>query len=79
MKRFFTLILIVVVSMSAVVLLKVSSKSADVWEAEIEALASCEITDKKGNLVFECTGEEGECQVTYLGHTLTCTGKEKTL
>ena len=74
MKRFFTLILIVVVSMSAVVLLKVSSKSADVWEAEVEALASCEITDKKGNVVFECNGVKAEkevkLEISYKGHKL---------
>ena len=68
--------LIVAAAVSITTLLKVSSKSADVWEAEVEALASCEITDKKGNVVFECVGDEGKCDASKLGYTLICSGIE---
>jgi len=43
------------------------------------ALAACEITDKKGKVIFKCVGEDGECSTSMLGYTLTCTGKEKDL
>lgn len=41
--------------------------------ADVEAISACEIT-RKDNTVFKCTGEEGTCTGTKLGHTLTCSG-----
>ena len=45
----------------------------------VEALASCEVTNKKGEIVYACTGEEGQCKPDpVLGHTLVCSGTEVT-
>lgn len=36
--------------------------------------ASCEIVNKKGDVIFECVGEEGKCSTTKFGYTLECSG-----
>jgi hypothetical protein len=41
--------------------------------SEIEALADCEITNKKGEVKFSCTGDS-TCSDTTMGYTLTCDG-----
>lgn len=40
---------------------------------DVDALAGCEITNKKGEVLFSCSGEN-TCSETYLGKTLTCDG-----
>ena len=47
---------------------------SDLEKANVEALASCEIT-RGDNLIFECEGEVGTCIIQYLGYNITCTGK----
>ena len=43
---------------------------------EIEAEAGCEIKDSKGNIVFECAGnDEKRCSESWMWHTLTCNGQ----
>lgn len=41
-----------------------------------DAHASCSVV-RKGKVIFECTGEDGTCSTTYMGITLTCSGKIK--
>ena len=48
---------------------------SDLEKANVEALASCEIT-KGDNVKFSCEGENGSCKITYLGYTLTCSGEK---
>ena len=47
---------------------------SDLEKANVEALTSCEIT-RGDNVKYNCDGDTGKCEITYLGHTLTCSGK----
>ena len=47
--------------------------------SEVEALAGCEILNKKGEIVYQCIGNEGHCDPkSAMGHTLICSGTEVT-
>lgn len=42
----------------------------------VDALASCEVT-RKGEVLYECTGDEGQCGPKSAGGvTLACSGTE---
>ena len=56
----------------------VSQQRADISnleKANVEALASCEIT-RGDNVKFSCEGEQEICSITYMGYTLTCSGRK---
>ena len=74
MKKILFFMLVAVAAIVAVVLNV--SKSTCVWNLEVEALAACEITNGRGKVIFKCVGEEGECEGSYLGNTLSCSGKQ---
>lgn len=44
----------------------------------IEAVAECEVTNKRGKVLLKCTGSDS-CSTTYMGHTLTCDGTKVSL
>ena len=69
---------IAVLSIAAVAAMIVSFSAnsnnwSDVSLNKIEANANCEIKNKKGEVVFSCSGDES-CSDTTLGYTLTCDG-----
>ncbi len=53
--------------------LKCINYPVSLLDDECDALTSCEITSKKGEVVFSCSGEN-TCSSTHLGYTLTCDG-----
>ncbi len=45
----------------------------------VDALASCEVKNRKGEVLYACTGNEGECGPASAGGiTLSCSGTEVT-
>lgn len=52
---------------------------AAIFFCSASAKAACEIKDADNNVIFKCTGEEGNCaetvKVLFKEYTLTCTGK----
>jgi hypothetical protein len=48
--------------------------SSDLFHNDVEALSKCELATKDGTIVFECTGEKGECTISRFGYTLSCSG-----
>lgn len=44
---------------------------------DVEALSSCEIKDRDGDVVFSCDGDNQKCEITRYGHTLTCSGRKQ--
>lgn len=45
--------------------------------SDVEALAACEITGRKGKVLYKCTGERNTCSVPYGGYTLSCSGTKE--
>ena len=78
MKKIFLLLLVSTVAVTFVALFN-ESILTPIWDSEVEVLAACEITNRKGEVIFVCEGEEGECEATALGNTLTCSGKQQSL
>lgn len=63
-----------VVSLSAILLTLVSiTCDHGLIENDVEALSYCEITNKKGEVVLVCSGEN-TCSAKAMGYTLTCDG-----
>ncbi|OUO53942.1 hypothetical protein B5F77_04920 [Parabacteroides sp. An277] len=46
--------------------------------SDIEAIAMCEVTNKKGEVLLKCDGGS-TCSTTKFGHTLTCDGTKVAL
>ena len=66
-------------ALSGVLLYVSQNNLSTLCSGNVEALASCEILDKKGQVVYSCSGEEGVCKPgSALGHTLVCSGTEVT-
>ena len=51
----------------------VSLKADQPPEGELDS--KCEVTNKKGEIVFQCSGQDDTCKKTEMGYTLKCTGK----
>lgn len=66
-----TVLATVLVAVLSAILLK---SDPGLCESDVEALSSCEVTGIFGQVIFSCSGNEGECKETYKGHTLLCSG-----
>lgn len=62
-------------AVSAAVYAENLNKEDDLFSVNVDALADCEISNKGGEIIFSCSGEN-TCSVTYLGKTLTCDGTQ---
>ena len=75
-KIFFGVVLVVVIAVGAMTnvnLNRVGNHNYDLALANVDAIASCEVTSSDGKSILNCTGS-GSCTKSYLGYTLTCTG-----
>ena len=70
MKKKMTLIAVIAVMLLGSI---VSLKAYQTPESESDS--NCEVTNKKGEIVFQCSGEDGTCKKTVMGYTLNCTGQ----
>ena len=68
--------IVVAATLMSFVILHTKRQNSIFIKSDVEALASCEITNKDGDVIFECVGEEGTCSAKYLKFELTCSGKE---
>ena len=74
-KKIFGALVIVAIAIGAMInvnLNKVSNKG-DLALANVDAIASCEVTNIWGKVVLNCSGK-GSCTTTISGTTLTCDG-----
>ncbi len=74
-KKIFGAMVVVAIAVGAMInvnLNKVSNKG-DLALANVEALASCEITNSGGETILSCSGS-GSCTTKKMGYTLTCSG-----
>ena len=53
-----------------------SAMKPQLVEHEVDALSSCEVTNKNGEVVVSCSGDTGTCSIHKYGHTLTCSGEK---
>ena len=70
MKKKKTLIAVIAVMLLGSI---VSLKADQPPEGELDS--KCEVTNKKGEIVFQCSGQDDTCKKTEMGYTLKCTGK----
>ena len=70
MKKKMTLIAVIAVMLLGSI---VSLKADQTPEGELDS--NCEVTNKKGEIVFQCSGQDDTCKKTVMGYTLKCTGE----
>ena len=70
MKKKKTLIAVIAVMLLGSI---VSLKADQPPEGELDS--NCEVTNKKGEIVFQCSGQDDTCKKTVMGYTLKCTGE----
>ena len=70
MKKKKTLIAVIAVMLLGSI---VSLKADQPPEGELDS--KCEVTNKKGEIVFQCSGQDDTCKKTEMGYTLKCTGE----
>ena len=75
MKRFLISFVVISITIAAIVAVKAKMQIYAGFEcSDVEAIASCEISDDKGYVKFACSGDTGTCTISGFGHTLTCSG-----
>ncbi len=76
MKKNIAIVIGIIMLSCLLVIIANSSKKIMFSIFEPEVMTACEITNKKGKVIFKCVGEKGTCDASALGYNLQCSGTE---